>query len=293
MTTPSTEAKPNLRAVLAVLLAIPLLIMLAKWPGLPTAGFLRQYATLDPLPGQLQDKLAHILFIPLGAMLVVLVRLTLGLRVLGPFRSVLLAAAFQTTGIVLGLAFLSATIAIVASIQPAIRTWRLPYFGRITVLLSAVAVFMVLGVLLGSWLHVSALNSIAYFPIVVLCLIGDAFARTAQAEGLRSAVKRGAVTGAVAVALTALAKTPHVSDFLIRYPEVMIAQMGGIVFIARYMNWRVLDRFNPKPVSEAEEEDEGDAEQQGSRVAQLVSTVSPSHTLYLTEPVEPTVSQLS
>lgn len=261
MTKASSHPKPDHRLLVAVLIAVPLLVVLAKWPGLPTAEFLRTHFTLETLPLRIQHKLTHILFVPLGALLIVFVRLTLGLRLLGPFRSLLLAVAFQATGILLGLTFLTITMAIVTFTRPSIRGLRMPYFGRITVLLSSVAGLMVLVVLAGSWLHIGLLNSIAYFPIVVLSMIADAFARTAKSEGWPSALWRAGITASVAILLTALAMVPAVSQLLIRYPELMVAHIGGIIFISRSMNWRVLAHWNPPVLVEVgdNEDDEEDS----------------------------------
>jgi hypothetical protein len=32
---------------------------------------------------------------------------------------------------------------------------------------------------------------------------------------------------------------------LVSYPELLIAQIGGIIMISRMMTWRLLERFNP------------------------------------------------
>jgi hypothetical protein len=248
------KTRPPLWPVLLVLFGLPLALLAAKLPGLPTAELLTEQVSLANLPDKLQSKLGHILFVPLAATLVVLVRLTLGLRVLGPFRSILLAVAFQITGIALGLAFLTATIAIVVGIRPAISSLRMPYFGRITVMLSSVAVLMTLGVMAGQWFQITLLQTIVYFPMVVLCLVADAFARTMHQEGIRSALWRGAMTGLVAIALTGLARLPVVTQLLIRNPELLIVQVGGIIVISRCMAWRLLERFNPKVGDDEEDE---------------------------------------
>lgn len=241
----TVKKKPHVVWLLLLLFGVPLLLVLAKMPGLPTADFLQQYDSLLHLPARLQSKVSHILFVPLGAMLVVFFRLTLGIRVLGPFRSVLLAVAFQATGILLGLLFLVTTVAIVVAVRPPIKTLRLPYFGRITVMLSTVAVLMVLGVLAGDWLQLNLLRNIAYFPIVVLCLIADAFARTIRKEGPRSAVWRGSMTALIAVLLTCLAEIPQVRHLLLQYPELLVAQIGGIVLISRFLAFRWFQNLNP------------------------------------------------
>jgi hypothetical protein len=244
----------------------------------PTAEFLRTHFTLETLPLRVQHKLTHILFVPLGAMLIVLVRLTLGLRLLGPFRSLLLAVAFQATGIVLGVTFLTVTIGIVALARPSIRALKMPYFGRTTVLLSSVAGLMVLVVLAGSWLHIGLLNSIAYFPIVVLSLIADAFARTAKSEGWPSALWRAGVTASVAIVLTAIASVPAVAELLIRFPELMVAHIGGIIFISRSMNWRVLAHWNPPVLVEVgdNEDDESDSSPPTGKLSDVAPTSAKS-----------------
>jgi hypothetical protein len=234
------------RWTLALLFAVPLAFMVAKWPALPTSAFLREHFSLLHLPAEMQRTVGHVLFMPLGAILVVFFRLTLGLRVLGPFRSILLALAFQTTGIVLGLVFLAITIGIIVMIRPLVKALRLPYFGRISVVLSAVALLMVTGIIAGTWLHLDPLRNVAYFPVVVLCLIGDAFATIVAKEGRRSAVWRATMTGLVAVLLTLLSAIPQLKHVLLCFPELLSAQVGCVVLIAKFLAWRRLQWLNPK-----------------------------------------------
>jgi hypothetical protein len=240
-------------------------MLLARMPGLPTAEFLSENVSLTSVPEALQHRLVHVLFVPLGAMLVVFTRLTLGLRVLGPFRSILLALAFQVTGIWLGLAFLAATIAIVVSIRPLVRSLALPYFGRITVMLSIVAVLMVGGVMVGGRLDFQALETIVYFPVVVLCLVADSVARTMKREGIASAVWRAALTTVVAVILAWIVQAPWVTESMIRYPELLVVQIGVIVFISRLMAWRLFQRVNPVAGDEASDEREEDETDESAR----------------------------
>jgi hypothetical protein len=276
----SHHAKKPIWPLLLLLFGVPLALLLAKWSGLTAGTFLAEHVSLASLPTRLQDKLARILFVPLGAMLVVLVRLTLGLRVLGPFRSILLAVTFQITGVVLGMIFLATTIAIVVGIRPSIRSLGLPYFGRITVILSTVAMLMTLGVMAGDWLHLAVLQTIAYFPIVVLCLVADAFARTMNTEGLRSALWRGSMTAVVAVALGALANAPMLADLLRHYPELLIAQIGGIILISRWMAWRLLERFNPKTGEDEEDVYEKEEVPFWKNQLTLAVNLSPQHQGY-------------
>ncbi|MBM4019341.1 MAG: hypothetical protein FJ288_13635 [Planctomycetes bacterium] len=228
-----------------LLFIVPLAVVVGKWSALPTSPFLTQWCSLSAVPADLHRGARHILFVPLGAVLVVFFRLTLGIRVLGPFRSVLLAVAFQVTGVLLGLAFLAAIMAIVLAVRPLLRFVRMPYFGRVSAILSVVAAVMVLGLLASAWLGAESLHLVASLPIVVLCLMGEGLAKTLAREGWRSALWRGAMTALLAVVIALLSEVPGIRNLLLQYPELLVLQIGCIVFIAKFLNLRLLEGINP------------------------------------------------
>jgi len=233
------------RWILAGLLLVPLAVVVGKSSMMPTAEVLGRTVSLTELPAGMRDRLYYVLFVPLGAILVVLCRLTLGIRLLGPFRSILLGIAFQVTGIVAGVLFMILLIGVVAGIRPMLKAMHLPYFGRVSVLLSLVSATMIAIILLGHWLDVEALRRVAYFPIVVLCLVGEGFARTLAKEGARSALWRGSMTVAVAILLTWLSQVPAIRQLLLEYPELLVAQIGAIIAISEFFDLRLLQRINP------------------------------------------------
>ena len=122
---------------------MPALILVVRYPGLPSSEFLEHHLSLATLPVRVQRRIGDVLFFPLGALLVVFVRLTLGLRVLGPFRPVLIAIAFRIAGIAFGVAFLCLTIGILVGIRPQVKSLAMPYFARVSVMLSAVSAIIV------------------------------------------------------------------------------------------------------------------------------------------------------
>lgn len=235
----------NRKLVLVILLGVPLALMAAKLSGLG-GGFLSDGLSLLRVPGHMHDRVRYILFVPLGALVVVLTRLTLGIRVLGPFRSILLAIAFQITGILPGLIFLALVIAVICVVRPVLKAIRIPYFGRVSVILSTVAAIMMTALIASTWLEAEVLLGVAYFPIVVLCLAGDGFARTLVKEGARSALWRGAMTALVAILITLMADIPGFETFMLRFPEILFLEIGLIIAIAEYFDFRLLQDLNPK-----------------------------------------------
>lgn len=232
------------RAVLALLL-LPFLIIAYKASGLAGSGWLASVLSFEGLPHDMRVRTHHLLFTPVGALVVVFVRLTLGIRVLGPFRSVLLAIAFQVTGAVVGLAFFVLVMAAVVVLRPWFKSMRLPYFGRSAVLLTAVATLIMAGMMVGMALGVREVERVAYFPVVVLTLSGDAFATTLRREGSRSAVWRAGATALVGLAITGIASVRWYQDVLVRYPELMLTVLGVTIVTADLLALRLLQGWNP------------------------------------------------
>lgn len=231
----------------ALMLVPALLIAVARWHALPTSSFLTQHASLADAPRGLQHTLGDILFVPIGALTVVVFRLTLGIRVLGPFRSILLAFAFLTTGITVGLIFLTVTVFILVLARPAIRALRLPYFGRVSVMISVVALVMIVGTLAAGWLQSPSLRNVAHFPIVVLVLVGEKVALTIKREGARSGIWRAAATALVGVVVTAIASLPGLDRVLLTHPELLLVEICSIVVVSTLCQWRLLASLNPQP----------------------------------------------
>ncbi len=236
------------KLVLAMLLLGPLVVIVGKWSALPTCGFFTWAFSLANLSPVAQSRVMYVLSVPFGALLVVFFRLFLGIRLLGPFRSILIAVAFQVTGILPGLVFLTAVIAIVVTIRPLIKAIRLPYFARVSVILSTVAMIMLIALLASNWLGFESLGRMAYFPIVVLCLMGEGFAKTLSKEGTFSALWRGAMTALVAVLITFLFEIEGFRSVFVYFPELLIAEIGGMIAIAEFFDLRLLVRLNPPAV---------------------------------------------
>src|ERR1035437_1561623 len=104
--------------LLALLLLAPALVIIGKSSTLRTSEWLWQWCSFAHHPAAVTHRLEYVLFVPLGAVAVVFFRLTLGVRLLGPFRSILIAVAFQMTGILLGLLLLVAIIGIIVALRP-------------------------------------------------------------------------------------------------------------------------------------------------------------------------------
>jgi hypothetical protein len=233
------------KVMLAMLFVGPFLVAVGKWPALPASEFFMRAFSLASLSGNRESRVEYILSVPFGATLVVFFRLFLGIRLLGPFRSILIAVAFQITGILPGLVFLAIVIGIVLATRPFIKAIRLPYFARVSVIVSIVALIMLMALLSSTWLGIESLSRVAYFPIIALCLMGEGFARTLSKEGLGSALWRGTMTAFVAVLITFLFQINGFRKVFLYFPELLIIEIGCIIVVGEFLDFRLLAWLNP------------------------------------------------
>lgn len=250
MSTPARNTIPGERLapwLVGLCLVVPLALVAMKLSDLAFADPLARALSFEHLPAAVTAQLRLVLLVPLGAVVVVLFRLTLGVRVLGPFRPILIAIALQLTGIGAGLVFLVLVMGSIAVIRPLVHGAGLPYFARVAVLVTTVALFVVGTVLAGHWLNADGLLQVAFFPIVVLCLVAESFARILHHEGAPSAAWRATTTIAAALTITGIAAVPGLLDTLLAFPELTLLSLAATVWIARRLDFRVLAALNPLP----------------------------------------------
>ena len=234
------------QALVVALLALVCFALIAiKQLDTTWAGYVRLWLSFDHLPSHLQHRVLHLLFTPMGALIVVLFRLTLGLRVLGPFRSVLLGIAFQTTGILVGVALYVTVICAVVGLRPGVKRLKMPYFGRASAMMVCVTLMVTGLLIIGEAFGVRELINAAYFPIVVLTLAGGAFGTTLKKEGAPSACWRAGSTAAAATIITLISMIPWLQQVMLRYPELMLLFLAAMIVSSKLLAFRVLQFLNP------------------------------------------------
>lgn len=231
--------------LIAALVLVSTISIVYKMSALPGADVFAYTLSFDALPHEMRHRAVHLLVAPIGALVVVFTRLTLGIRVLGPFRSVLLAVAFEMTGILVGLLAFAIVVSAIVALRPIYKRLRLAYFGRSAAMLASVAGILILCMLGGLALGMSAIEHLAFFPVVVMTLTGEAFANTYRKEGTRSALWRTGMTAVVGVLIALLTAPAAVRGVLLHFPEVTLLCLAGTLIIGTSCKFRVLQSLNP------------------------------------------------
>jgi len=229
--------------LLVALFALPVAIALAKLPMLPSSSVWAGMFSLADLPAQFHKSAENVLFVPLGALVVVLFRLTLGLRVLGLFRPILVAMAFDIIGIPISLAFLLFVLVIIVVLRSLLTTDHT--YSRVAILLSLASALLFAPLMAGKWWHVDWLREIVFFPVIALCLTCESFAKVLDEDGIREAVWRTFTTVVAASVIVSLTSLPGVVELFLRFPELLLVQAGCILLINKYLSLRVFEGANP------------------------------------------------
>lgn len=243
MNTQTGRIDSKTAGLLAALFLLPLGIMVLKLPILSTSASFTQWFALEHLPKHMHRHVEFILFVPLGGLVVSFFRLTLGIRVLGLFRPILIAIAFRIMGIPIGLGFLIVVLVLVTFLRPLLR--GAPYYARVPVLLSLVATFLVIPVVASQSWPAVWLQHLAYFPIIALCLTCEAFTKALDENGMAEAIWRTITTVTVAAIITGIVRIPEVMQTFLRYPELLVVQAGLILAISEYLDFQVFEGKNP------------------------------------------------
>ena len=130
----------------------------------------------------------------------------------------------------------------VALLRPGLRD--IHYYARVSVLLSLLVLLMVLVLTGGRSWHLVWMERLSYFPLIALCLTSDSFAKMLDTDGPVEAVWRAITTTAVGLVIAGIASIHGVMQTLIRFPELLIAQIACVLFISEFMNYRLYENRN-------------------------------------------------
>jgi D-alanine-D-alanine ligase len=252
---------PRLLWVLLAVGAVPLasvLLRVAALPGMLGSGMagafepiralgssLNEFLSLTSVPPESRDRILYLLYLPFSALVIAIVRLTLGIRILG-FRSILIAVGFQQSGIVPSLILIGVVTGSIALLRPHLKRARLPRYARISVILGVVVILMVSALLLGPWLRLDMFWNVAFFPVLVLGLLAEGIARTLDKQNLLSAAWRAVTTVFVGLGLALLFELDAVREILLQFPELVLTTIVAIVFVAEFLDLRLLEDWDSR-----------------------------------------------
>ena len=197
--------------------------------------------SLYSLPIAEQGMFKLIMLLPVGALVVVLMRILVGVRTSGTFMPVLIALAFLQTELLPGLASFILVVAIGLLIRSYLSSLNLLLVARIATLvilvIGIISVFSVVSYQLGL---IGGLT-ITFFPMIILAWTIERMSIIWEEEGPKEVLIQGGGSLLVATLAFLLMDLPIVRHLAFNFPELHLAILALVMIIGRYTGYRLLE----------------------------------------------------
>ncbi|WP_229722073.1 inactive transglutaminase family protein [Marinobacterium nitratireducens] len=203
--------------------------------------------SIHSLPLEEQALFKGILLIPIGVLVVVLMRVLVGLKTSGTFMPVLIAMAFIQTSLVTGLiGFL-----LIVSMGLVIRSW-LSHLNLLLVARISAVIIMVIGIIslfsvLAFKLGLTEGLKITFFPMIILSWTIERMSLLWEEEGAKEVLSQGGGSLLVAVLAYLAMNNDLIRHLTFNFLGLQLTVMAAVLLLGNYTGYRLLElrRFQP------------------------------------------------
>ncbi len=199
------------------------------------------------LPVHAQNAFKLLLLIPLGALVVVVMRNLVGIRTSGTFLPILIALTFLQTSLLVGLGL----FVLIVSLGLVLRS----YLNRLNLLLvpriSAVLVFVIiiyLGISVVSYKMGSDVGLlVTFFPMIIISWTIERMSVLWEEEGFREVFIQGGGSLLTSSLIYLVISNRWVGHLAYSFPELLLVVLAVILMVGSYTGYRLseLRRFEP------------------------------------------------
>lgn len=215
------------------------------------AGKFKNSALVDfsiySLPLKEQNTFKLLLLIPLGALVVVILRNLVGIRTSGTFMPILIALAFMQTTLFLGLMLFLVVVSVGLVMRYYLSHLNLLLVPRIaSVLVFVIIIFAAIGITSHKLGWDSGL-AITFFPMIILSWTIERMSVLWEEEGPREVLIQGGGSLFTASLAYLIMINPNIEHLIFNFPELLLVLLAIIITIGSYSGFRLLElgRFEP------------------------------------------------
>ncbi len=195
--------------------------------------------SLFSLPPEFQATFRILLLVPIGALMVCILRNIIGFPTFGIFMPVLMALAFRSTGLDYGLAIFTGVILVGYVMRSVLDKLHLLLVPRLSVILTAVIGCFTFLAVLGNKLGVRELMAVGLLPFVILTMMIERFFVIVEEAGIQEGLRNAAGSAAVAAITHAIIHIQTLQLTFFVYPELLLALAALQILLGRYTGYRV------------------------------------------------------
>jgi hypothetical protein len=195
--------------------------------------------SLFTLPQDFQATFRILLLVPIGAVMICLLRNIIGFPTFGIFMPVLLALAFRSTGLGFGLGIFAGVILVGYFVRLFLDRLRLLLVPRLSVILTLVIGCFTFLAIVGNKLEIRAFMAVGLLPFVILTMMIERFFVVVEEAGAKEGFKTAAGSAAVAAITHEIIHIETLQFTFFIYPELLLVVAGILILIGRYTGYRL------------------------------------------------------
>jgi hypothetical protein len=205
--------------------------------------------SLYSLPIQTQAVYSVLLMIPIGALIMVILRNMVGIDAFGTFMPVLIALAFRETKLFWGVVLFTILVTLGLSIRFLLDRLRLLLVPRLSAVLIVVVILMLLISLMSHRLGMETGLSVALFPMVIIAMTIERMSVVWEERGAVDAMRAGLGSLIVAIVAYVAMGMAWLEPLVFTFPELLLVVLSMVVLAGRYTGYRLLELSRFKALS--------------------------------------------
>lgn len=197
--------------------------------------------SLYRLPVSTQAALRGLLLLPLGALLMALIRNLVGVPTFGTFMPILIAFVLRGYSLGPGLALVFSVLAVGIIGRLALDRLHLLLVPRLSILLCGVVLVVTVAALFARGSDMTGFFAGVLFPMVILTMLIERFSVALAEEGWRPALERAGWSLGAIVLAHPLFRSDLAEHLMFGFPELVLGVMGLLVLLGGYTGYRAMD----------------------------------------------------
>ncbi|MEM1229711.1 MAG: UUP1 family membrane protein [Pseudomonadota bacterium] len=197
--------------------------------------------SLYSLPIAEQSMFKLIMLLPVGALVVVFMRLVVGLKTSGTFMPILIALAFLQTELIPGVTSLLLVVAIGLLIRSYLSDLNLLLVARIATLVILVIGIITIVSVLSYELGLIGGLTISFFPMIILAWTIERMSILWEEDGPREVLVQGGGSLLVAILAYLVMDIKTIEHLAFNFPELHLCVLAIVMLLGRYTGYRLME----------------------------------------------------
>jgi len=197
--------------------------------------------SLASLPIQIQAVYAVLLMVPIGALIMVLMRNVVGIDAFGTFMPVLIALSFRETQLLWGAILFTLLVTMGLSIRFLLERLRLLLVPRLGAVLIVVVLLMMVVSVVSHKLGMETGLSVALFPMVIIAMTIERMSIVWEERGAGDAMRAGAGSLLLAVVAYLAMGMRWLEHLIFTFPELLLIVLAMVILLGRYLGYRLTE----------------------------------------------------